>query len=145
MALNLSVKRMQRNVRAEVKASDTPSDVSLLFGTSKFRASVGKIVFLHEVRIEPGPSNYVFFATDQQGNKIVVSSDSYATKPSNGKFAEVLGVIAALPPLATMEREWKLSASVATSLRKEALYIRAVRIWPTSRATPANPATDSDF
>jgi len=145
MALDMSVRRMQKNVRAAVKASDTPSDLSLLFETSKFRSSIGKIVFLHEVRIEPGPSKYLFLATDQQGNKIVVSSDSDTIRSLNGKFADVMGVITPLPSLATMEREWKLSTSVVAGLRKEAVYIRANRMWPASTATPANPATDSDF
>jgi hypothetical protein len=125
---------MEHSVRAEVKASDTPTDISSLFEPSKLRSSIGEVVFLNEVRIEPGPSKHLFFAADQRGNKIVVSSDSDATKSLNGKFAEVMGVITPLPALAAMEREWKLSTSVAAGLRKEAVYIRADRIWPAGPA-----------
>ena len=134
LALDSSVRRMEHNVRAEVRASDTPTDVSALLEASRSRSSIGKIVFLHEVRIEAGPTKNLLFARDQQGNRIVVHWDGAAIRLLNDKLADVTGVITPLPSHATMVREWKLSKSVAADMGKEAVYIRADRIWP---ATPA--------
>ncbi len=144
ISLDLSVRRMEDNVRAEVKMSDTPTDISSLL-ESKFRSPIGDVVFLNEVRIEPGPSIHLFFAADQQGNKIMIRWDTAATNLLNGKLADVTGVIKRLPSLAAMEREWNLGRSVATDLPKEAIYIHADRIWPASAVTPANPAQNSNF
>ena len=65
----------------------------------------------------------------------MVHWDGAAIQLLNAKPANVTGVITLLPSRAAMVREWKLSKSVAADMGKEAVYIRADRIWP---AAPAN-------
>ena len=125
-------RKMARDIRIQVKASDTPSEVAPLMDS--LSSSIGDIVFLREIRIEPGPAAGLFFVVDRKGNKMAVRSDTLTMKSFAGKMANLTGAITRFPSLATMQHEWKLQKPFAAEMRQQIAYIRADRV---SLAAPA--------
>lgn len=122
-------RRMERDARIQVKAINVPSELAPLLAGLQHNSSAGDIVFLREVRIEPGPAAGLFFAVDQRGSKMAVVSNAPAMSSFSGRVANLTGTITRFPPLATMERQWKLEKPLAAEIRRQVAYIRVDRVW----------------
>jgi hypothetical protein len=123
-------RRMERETRIQVKATDAPSELSSLLADLKGGSSIGDIVFLREIRIEPGPASGLFYAVDCRGARMLVLSSVSTIRSFEGRIANLSGAITRFPSLAAMQQEWKLKKTLAAEMRHDGAYIRLDRIWP---------------
>ncbi len=132
-------RRMRQDARIEAKASDTPSELASLLAGLKNGSGIGDIVFLREVRIEPGPAAGLFFAVDRKGSRMAVFSDASVMSSFSGRMANLSGSIVRFPSRTTMQRQWKLSKALADEMRQQMAYLRAERVWPAASARAHRP------
>ncbi len=108
-------------------ASDgpVPTNIGAFLDSPDLAGSLGQIVFLNDVRIQRGAAGGVLVAEDPAGRSLIVVPKETSLKIEDGQFADVMGTIAPLPPVATMKKIWKLSPEEAKSRQADAVYIDA--------------------
>ncbi|HYH00861.1 MAG TPA: hypothetical protein VD837_17160 [Terriglobales bacterium] len=131
------------DVRSTKKEISTPTDVGAFLANPKVRESVGAIVFFNDLFVKP--EGTVYFAKDRGGKEIVVVlNDAKTDIPKDGTLADVSGVVASVPSISAMRKQWKLDKRLAERIRKDSVYIEAERVRPErQKQAKANSADQS--
>jgi hypothetical protein len=119
-------RRTAAEMREEVGSTatvNTPSSVSALL-TSRPEELAGHLVFLNDVRVEPGPKPNVFFVAGAGGDRLLVVTDTPATLPP-GSVVDISGEMHKVPSRQVLRTDWKLSASEAKAISQERVYLAA--------------------
>jgi hypothetical protein len=102
----------------------------------KANSGLGDLVFLNDVKVEPGPKAGIFIVRGAQGNRMLVVTDDQKGARGFSK-ADVRGQIRKLPPWATLRKEWRLSKEQALHLSHDHIYIAAEYIKPQAESADA--------
>jgi hypothetical protein len=90
------------------------------------------IVFFNDVRLEPGPTDDVFYAVGAAGDRILVVSQG--KKPStDADQVDIQGTVRSLPAASTLTKKWKLDKEEVKALREQGIYVEASTIVARSR------------
>jgi hypothetical protein len=114
------------------KALNTPSQFGPLLTDHRRSDLVNSIVYLNRVKLEPGDADSLYFATDDQGNRMVVVSQS-ANAPSQNAVVSIMATIRPVSP--ALLKKWKLDKEEKKTIQAEGLYLEAESIKTKSGAS----------
>ena len=105
-----------------------PSSIGSLIGGNA-GGEIGDMVFLNQVQLRAGPHPNVFVIFGAKGNRmLVVSEPGFSPLPRAPITVDIKGRIRALPPLAILRRQWKLTKDQIQSFGRQQVYIAAESI-----------------
>jgi hypothetical protein len=127
-------RRTAAEMNQEVGSSATISTPSSLSQLLEAHADLpGQVVFLNDVRYEPGPKTDVFFVVGSNGTRLLATGGAQA-QINPGALVDVRGVMRRVPPMRTLRNEWKLSASDARLVAEQRVYLEADTVHPQHHA-----------
>ena len=105
-----------------------PSSIGSLIGGNA-GGEIGDMVFLNQVQLRARPHPNVFVIFGAKGNRmLVVSEPGFSPLPRAPITVDIKGCIRALPPLAILRRQWKLTKDQIQSFGRQQVYIAAESI-----------------
>jgi hypothetical protein len=88
---------------------------------------VNHIVFFNDVRLEPGPTDDVFYAVGAAGDRMLVVSQGKKSL-ADADQVDIKGTVRPLPTLSTLTKKWKLDKQEVKAVRGQGIYIEASEI-----------------
>jgi hypothetical protein len=122
----LLVRHALEEDRVSTHTVNTPTQVALLFDNPASE-TVNHIVYFNDVKIEPGPTDDIYFAVGAKGKSVLVVATGSKT-PSDADAVDIQGTIRIVPPLTTLTKKWKLSKEDAARVKEQGIYIEAAEI-----------------
>lgn len=111
---------MDDNQLASRQAVDTPSQISLLFAGHRAQDLTNDLVYLNRVKLTPTPVGHLYYATDENGDRLLVMSSK---APSEDALAGVMGTLR--PVNWALLKKWKMSKDEQKALREQGVYLDA--------------------
>ena len=106
-----------------------PSSIGSLIGGNA-AGEIDDMVFLNHVQLRAGPQPNVCVISGANGNQmLVVSEPGFSPPPRAPITVDIKGRIRALPPLAILRRQWKLSKDQIQNFGRQQAYIAAESIY----------------
>src|SRR4051812_36801339 len=118
-------KRAVDDSRYTTRSIDTPTQVKLLLSENKPGEILNHIVFFHDVKLESGPADNVYYAVGSQGHKVVVVALGTKTAMSDDATVDISGTVRTLPPTTEMKKKWKLDAEQIKAVKEQGVFIEA--------------------
>jgi hypothetical protein len=110
------------------RSLNIPTQVGLLFDTSA-SDTLNHIVYFNDVKIEPGPTDDLYFAVGANGHRVLVVATGSKT-PTDADAVDIQGTVRTVPPMTTLTRKWKLTKEDAERVKRQGIYIEADQIKP---------------
>ena len=103
----------------------TPSCISPLLA-GDVGAEIGDMVFLNDVRLQPGPEPQLFVVSGAKGTRMLVALDA-ANGPMRATpmTVDIKGLIRRLPASGILRRQWKLTKDQIQRFGPQQIYIAA--------------------
>ncbi len=117
------------------RPASTPTQVGLLFEDKNTNQIVNHIVYFNDVRLEPGPTDNVYFAVGSAGQKVMVIATGNKA-PVDEAMVDLQGTARAVPAAATLKK-WKLSKDQQKAVHDQGIYIEADAIHTKHAAAQA--------
>ena len=112
---------------------DTPSQIPLLFAGHRPYDLINDLVYLNRVKLSPTSAGHVYYATDDNGNRLLVVAHT-SKAPSDDAVAGVKGTLR--PITSELLKKWKVSKDDQKALKAQGIYLDAESVKPQK-----NPST----
>lgn len=113
---------MDDNQMTSRRAVDTPSQISLLFAGHRPYDLINDLVYLNRVKLSPTSTGNLYYATDDNGNRLLVVAHS-SKAPSDESVAGVMGTLR--PISAELLKKWKVNKEDQKTLKAQGVYLEA--------------------
>lgn len=113
--------------RAAKRAELPPSRLDELVD-SNIEQIEGSIVYLNDVKVEPGRAAGVAWVEGAQGTKMLVVAPGQDLDSEAKERVNVLGSVRRVPDASVMRSRWKLTRKEAKEVGKQGMYIEAERV-----------------
>ncbi len=124
---------------SNARVTNVPTRLESLFSDDRSDV-VNHIVFFNDVRLEPGPTDDVYYAVGAAGDRVLVLSQGKKVSSDNDQV-DVRGTVRPLPPTSTLSKKWKLDKEEVKAIREQGIYIEADQIIARrSKAIPRSVA-----
>jgi len=120
--------RAINDARVSTHSVDTPTQVGLLFADHKPGDVLNHIVFFHDIHLESGPADNVYYAVGTEGNKVLVVAMGSKPAIDEETAVNVQGTVRPVPPTAEMKKKWKLNKEQIAAIREQGVFIEADEI-----------------
>jgi len=114
------------------RSVNTPSQVGLLLADHRPSQLINSIVFLNRVKLKPSETSNVYYAGEDEGQKLVVVSHASGT-PIDDSVVNVMGTVR--PVSAELLKKWKLTKDEQKAVKAEGIYIDAESVKKVQHAT----------
>ena len=113
---------MDDNQMTSRRVVDTPSQISLLFSGHRPYDLINDLVYLNRVKLSPTSTGNVYYATDENGDRLLVVAHS-SKAPSDETVAGVMGTIR--PISSAQLKKWNISKEQQKELKAQGVYVEA--------------------
>lgn len=103
----------------------TPSCIRPLL-TGDIAAEIGDMVFLNDVRLQPGPEPKLFVVSDATGTRMLVALDAANRAIRATPMAvDIKGLVRRLPASGILRKQWKFTKNQVQFFGPQKIYIAA--------------------
>lgn len=128
------LKRAINDSRYTTRTIDVPTQVRLLVGENQDpRDLINHIVYLHDVRLESGPTDGVYYAAGEKGERVIVVLLGSKTPGADDARVNISGAVRPLPTTWMMKKKWKLDNEEIKAVREKGFFIEADSIEAATR------------
>ncbi len=113
---------MDDNQMTSRRLVDTPSQISLLFAGHRPYDLINNLVYLNRVKLSPTSTGNVYYATDDNGDRLLVVAHS-SKAPTDEAVAGVMGTIR--PINSAQLKKWNISKEQQKELKAQGVYVEA--------------------
>jgi len=114
--------------RASVgRSTNVPTQLGSLLSDNRNEV-VNHIVFFNDVRLEPGPTDDLYYAVGAAGDRVLVVSQGKKSSSAESDQVDIKGTVRSLPPASTLTKKWKLDKQELKAVRDQGIYIEAAEI-----------------
>ncbi|MGE5113397.1 MAG: hypothetical protein ACM3JB_21235 [Acidobacteriaceae bacterium] len=109
-----------------VSRESTSSRIGPFLKQIQGKAIYGQLVFLNDVRLEPGPKKNIFYVLGKNSVRLLVLAESSHWSPGKpDDLHDVTGSLQDPPATSYMRRNWGLSKAEAETVREQGVYLLA--------------------
>jgi hypothetical protein len=117
---------LDENRSPSSRVTNVPTQLGSLLSDNRNEV-VNHIVFFNDVRLEPGPTDDIYYAVGAAGDRILVVSQGKKAS-SDTDQVDIQGTVRSLPTSSTLTKKWKLDKQELKAVRDQGIYIEAAEI-----------------